>query len=199
MTKSVCFIGEAQVGKTSIIQRQLKKSIEGIFPTVGIDTYKITVDNQTFGVVDTAGQESYHGITQSSIRSCQIAVIVFDLGNRDSFTQIEDYWLEFISSVNLPSCIIIVGNKKDLDQKYITFQEGISLTEKIIDKYYKNEDSEAQCSVYFETSAEKDDGIDNLFNFIANKFKKIDTVPSNVVTIENDSEKEENNKKDCSC
>lgn len=198
MTKRVCFIGEARVGKTSIIQRQLKKSIEGIFPTVGIDANRITVNNQTFDVVDTAGQETYHGITQSSIRSCQIAVIVFDLGNKNSFTQIEEYWLEFIESVNFPSCIIIVGNKKDLDKKYITYQEGISLTKRIIDKYYKNEDPKIQCCVYFETSAEKNDGIEDLFTFIAKKFQEIDTLPSNVLIIE-DEEKKKEKTNDCSC
>lgn len=201
MTKAICFVGEPSVGKTSIIAKQLGNT-KGIQTTIGTDKTQMTVDGETFDVIDTAGQEAFHSLTMGEIRRSSIIVIVFDITDAETFEKIKSYWLDFIASIKLPSYFVIVGNKCDLaNERAVAFSEGVSLSNQIINEHFDPseidlESEEMKHSTYIETSAVNGTGINNLFSLIAKKLKNAkETIQGVDLTKKDDVEQP----KKCSC
>lgn len=64
---------------------------------------------------DTAGQERYRSLIPSYIRDSSMAVIVFDITNRDSFLKL-DSWIENVRLERDGRVkLYLVGNKIDLE------------------------------------------------------------------------------------
>jgi small GTP-binding protein len=64
-----------------------------------------------------AGQEAFQAITRTYYKGAVGALLVYDITRRETFTHIEK-WLEEVktnSSKNI--VIILIGNKKDLENK----------------------------------------------------------------------------------
>ncbi len=64
-----------------------------------------------------AGQEAFQAITRTYYKGAVGALLVYDITRRETFTHIER-WLEEVktnSSKNI--VIILIGNKKDLENK----------------------------------------------------------------------------------
>lgn len=74
---------------------------------------------------DTAGQERFRTLIPSYIRDSHVAMVVYDITNRqtflDAFRWIDDVRTERGDQV----IIVLVGNKTDLrDQRQVTVEEG---------------------------------------------------------------------------
>lgn len=87
-------------------------------PTIGVEFGSAAIEHNSqtlkLQIWDTAGQESFRSITRSYFRGAIGALLVFDLTNRESFTNLTN-WIEEIqmcSSGNL--AMVLVGNKSDL-------------------------------------------------------------------------------------
>eukprot|EP00966_Prymnesium_polylepis_P097662 2261955-Prymnesium_polylepis.1 len=82
------FIGDQSVGKTSIISSSMYDTFDA--STIGIDfvSKSVPVDEGTVRLQlwDTAGQERFRSLIPSYIRDSHVAVVVFDITNRESFT-----------------------------------------------------------------------------------------------------------------
>lgn len=64
---------------------------------------------------DTAGEEKYHAITACHYRKAMGALLVYDVGNRQSFRNIEK-WLKDVLTLAEPDCsIVLLANKIDVD------------------------------------------------------------------------------------
>ena len=63
---------------------------------------------------DTAGQERYRSITKSHYRRAEVAVLVYDITNADSFRSVADWLKELREVVGDEVPILLVGNKADL-------------------------------------------------------------------------------------
>lgn len=116
------FLGEQNVGKTSLIARFMYDSWSETYEaTIGIDFLSKTVylDNRTVRLQlwDTAGQERFRCLIPSYIRDSKIAIIVYDVTNMSSFINI-GRWLEEVRNERGNDVIImLVGNKIDLLEK----------------------------------------------------------------------------------
>ena len=63
---------------------------------------------------DTAGQEKYRAITVAHYRKALGCLIVYDVTNRKSFTNVK-FWLQsLMDSAEKDISIMLVGNKVDL-------------------------------------------------------------------------------------
>ena len=49
-----------------------------------------------FEIWDTAGQEKYRSLTQIFYKDASIAILVYDITNKDSFEELQNYWYEQI-------------------------------------------------------------------------------------------------------
>jgi Ras-related protein Rab-11A len=112
-------LGDASVGKSSIIGRYINNSFKDNYQCtlqVELNTKMIDIDLDTIvkmNIWDTAGQEKYRHLTSQYYRSCQGAIIAFDLTRKDSFDGLQK-WIDDLENYNTNIPILIVGNKSDL-------------------------------------------------------------------------------------
>ena len=118
----IMIIGESLVGKTALITRYTNNSFSGSYlTTVGIDfqTKIININDKAIKVElwDTAGQERFRNIAKNYFQSSDGFLIVYDITNKSSFEKLS-FWNEQVN-LNAPekTKYIIVGNKKDLEEK----------------------------------------------------------------------------------
>ena len=113
------FLGDQGVGKTSIITRFMYDSFDTAYQaTIGIDFLSKTMylDDRTVRLQlwDTAGQERFRSLIPSYIRDSSVAVIVYDITNRNSFANtakwIEDVRAEKIHLITAKSSPPALGN-----------------------------------------------------------------------------------------
>ena len=124
----ITLVGDSSVGKTSIITRFIEnkfaqgKAISSL--TANFINHSIKLDNFTevsMEIWDTAGQERFRSLTSTFINHSNGIFIVFDLGYKKSFENLE-YWLEQIENATIEqkNCIkILIGNKFDLEEKEV--------------------------------------------------------------------------------
>ena len=117
----ITFLGNSSVGKTSIISKFCDKKFEtNVTSTISAvsKSKKVKIDPFTevdFQIWDTAGQERFRSITKNYLHNSNGILLVFDLSNEKSFTDI-DSWLEIMKDVISENKVekILVGNKSDL-------------------------------------------------------------------------------------
>lgn len=116
------FLGEQSVGKTSLITRFMYDTFDGNYQaTIGIDFLSKTMylDDRTVRLQlwDTAGQERFRSLIPSYIRDSSVAIVVYDVTNRESFKSTSK-WVEDVRAERGNEVIIaLVGNKTDLSDK----------------------------------------------------------------------------------
>ncbi|EAY06618.1 small GTP-binding protein, putative [Trichomonas vaginalis G3] len=119
----IIFVGDASVGKTSVIMRYQHNLFTSEFQsTVGVAfvTKQVTTSfgAATLNIWDTAGQERYKSLVPMYSRSATAAVIVFDVNDDQSFKSLPQ-WLEQLKQGLPANCtLFLVGNKIDLQPDY---------------------------------------------------------------------------------
>ena len=173
MEKRVKFIiiGDKTVGKSCIINQFIEKQfINEYIPTIGSDKIKkeieIKGEKLNLEIWDTVGQEQYRTVNKIFIKNAQIALIVYDITNRKSFENLNN-WYNLIFEINKNSNVIVgvTANKTDLyENQVVDSEEG------------KNFADEKKIS-FFETSAKDYESIENVFiqlsKIYINKVQKI--------------------------
>lgn len=129
------FLGDQGVGKTSIIKRFIFDNFdENNSATIGVDliSKNITVDGKTvrLNLWDTAGQERFRCLIPGYIRDSNVAIIVYDISKKESYTNMQGWLTEVKSQREDDVLIAIVGCKSDLEAKReVTLQEGQAFAE----------------------------------------------------------------------
>lgn len=125
------FLGDQSVGKTSIITRFMYDNFDRHYQaTIGIDFLSKTMylEDRTVRLQlwDTAGQERFRSLIPSYIRDSSVAVVVYDVSNRASFTNTTK-WVEDVRAERGSDVVVcLVGNKTDLgnDKRQVSTEEG---------------------------------------------------------------------------
>ncbi|KAI8977391.1 ras family-domain-containing protein [Mycotypha africana] len=124
------FLGEQSVGKTSLITRFMYDTFDSSYQaTIGIDFLSKTMylEDKTVRLQlwDTAGQERFRSLIPSYIRDSSVAVIVYDISNKESFVNTTK-WIDDVRAERGDEAIVVlVGNKTDLNEKRaVTTAEG---------------------------------------------------------------------------
>ncbi|OVA14200.1 Small GTPase superfamily [Macleaya cordata] len=74
---------------------------------------------------DTAGQERFRSLIPSYIRDSSVAVIVYDVANRQSFLNTSKWIEEVRTERGSDVIIVLVGNKTDLlEKRQVSIEEG---------------------------------------------------------------------------
>ena len=139
----IMLLGDSSVGKSSILRKYCKNEFLGKYiTTIGIDFQikNLTIDNKKIKVQiwDTAGEERYKVVTKSYFNSSNGFIIIYDITNRESFCNVNN-WIEQISTLvgNNVKCILF-GNKNDWKHKRnVEAKEGIELAKKFNYKFYE--------------------------------------------------------------
>ena len=100
--KQICriiFIGESEVGKTSLINSILGEQFnQEHITTIGIvNTLKEKIIKNKILLInlyDTAGQEKFRSLTKFIYNKKDIVIFVYDVTKIESYNAIKDYWIE---------------------------------------------------------------------------------------------------------
>lgn len=163
------FLGDESVGKTSIITRFMYDHFDDTYQaTIGIDFLSKTMYLEDrvlrLQLWDTAGQERFRSLIPSYIRDSSVAIIVYDITSKISFTNTRK-WIEDVREERGNDVLImLVGNKNDLfDHRQVTLNEGM--------------EKASQYQVLFmETSAKSGDNIKILFRKVATNLPGVDVM-----------------------
>lgn len=137
-------LGSSGVGKTSLLARYLhpERPLEPTTATVGASfVVKRLIDDSTGIAVrlqlwDTSGQERYRSIAPIFYRGAQAALLVYDVCDEKSFTEMTD-WLRELkakaasSSTDADDLIVhVVGTKSDLvaenpERRQVSFERAV--------------------------------------------------------------------------
>ena len=162
----VVLLGESGVGKTCIISRYVNNTYDEKSETTNGASYASKVidfeqyqKSLRFDIWDTAGQEKYRSLTKFFYKDAAIAILVYDITRRDSFDEVKNYWYEQLKTCGEKNIVLgIAGNKCDMfDKEAVTEEEAEALAKQI----------GAQFKL---TSAFKNNGIDELFKLVGNKY-----------------------------
>ncbi|EAY03392.1 small GTP-binding protein, putative [Trichomonas vaginalis G3] len=162
LSYKVVIVGNTQVGKTCIVDKLVTGAIsDDVTPTIGASFLTFTIKKPKgpikLHIWDTAGQEKFMSITSTYYRNAHFALLVFDLSDRNSFNNL-GRWLGDLKGNAPPEVkIILVGNKKDLEnERAITKEEAETFV------------SENNLLYYMEVSALTGDRIRELFQGLVN-------------------------------
>lgn len=158
-------IGNSSVGKSSLLLRFSDNTFqESFYPTIGVD-FKIRTFEHEGSVVklqmwDTAGQEKFKTITSAYYKGAQGIILVFDLCDKKSFQDIQNWIGEVERYSNRETVKVLVGNKCDLvGERQVTREEA--------ETFASNEGM-----IYMEASAKSNKNVEIIFTNISGEMKK---------------------------
>ena len=158
-------LGDGQVGKTSLILKLTGNTFnDSQLTTVGKESYIYQVKLHGYDlkmkIWDTAGQERFKSMSIQVIKNSDAVILVYAINDINSFNSL-DMWLSKLNDATDISKkpIIIVGNKSDVNDRKISYEEG---------KKY----AESKGYNFYETSAKSGDNIEEAFNDIFEQLYK---------------------------
>jgi len=163
---NVMLIGDSGVGKSSLLLRYSDDQfIESFISTLGVDLKikTITTDDNKYCKLqlwDTAGQERFRTITASYYRGAHGIIIVYDVTERPTFINVERWMKEIQKYAKENVEIILIGNKSDLQDRQVTFEEGKQLATNLN-------------LPFLEVSAKNRTNVDETFKRLINKLRGI--------------------------
>lgn len=161
-------LGDANVGKTSIINRYLKGEFcDFSESTIGCSYNNRLVETDKYryklDLWDTAGQERYRGLMPMYYRNADLIFLCVDLSQKDDkkLNNVYNYWKSqvFRHNNNDNKIIILIGTKSDCK-----INRSIDELRDILDE---------KELTFFETSAKDDIGIKDLFSKAVDMVDKI--------------------------
>ena len=162
----VVLIGDMKVGKTNIVSRYIKNEFnKDSMSTIGVEfgSKELVIEghNVKVQIWDTAGQEKYKSITNAYYKGAKGAFVVYDITNKNSFDNADNWLNNLRASADKKCSIILIGNKSDLeDKREVSIEQGEE----------KAKNSEI---AFMETSALSGDNIDKAFEMMINEAYKI--------------------------
>ena len=154
-------IGDPAVGKSNILLKYVhNKFVNEYQSTVGVEfgAKNIDIEGQIFRIQiwDTTGQENFRCLTRSYFKNSVCAIITYDITNKQSFDNIQEWINEVKNQVSDKVLLVLVGNKIDLEkERIVNYDEG--------KKFAEDNDM-----LFIETSALNGNGINQLFNMCCN-------------------------------
>ena len=126
----VLLLGNSNVGKSSLFLRFVDDIWNDTFvPTIGVDfkikTFDIDEKKIKMQIWDTAGQERFKNIIASYYRGEHGILLLYDVTDRDSFKNLNNWLIEIEKNANKNVLKILIGNKTDLeDKRVISYNQG---------------------------------------------------------------------------
>ena len=126
----IIVIGDAGVGKSCLSGKAIKDKFDADYSaTVGFEflTFNCKIDGKVIKlqIWDTCGQETYRSLISSFYRNASLAMMVYAIDSKESYTHINT-WLKEVKMQSNPDIkIFLIGNKADLeDKRQVSFEEA---------------------------------------------------------------------------
>ena len=170
----VLLLGNSDVGKSSLILRYVDQVWSDTFvPTIGVDfkVKTLEIDNKQIKmqIWDTAGQERFRNVISSYFRGSHGILLIYDITNRDSFKNLENWLIEIEKNASQNVLKILIGNKNDLvNDREIQAEEG---------QAFANRNG----MEFIETSAKMNTNVTEAFEALAKLMMKFNSEKKNVL------------------
>ena len=115
----ICLLGEANVGKTSLVYRFIENKFRGNYKsTLGVNLLKKDMIIEEHGDVsaqiwDLGGQESFRNLRKLYLEGANGALVIYDCTKRSSFEKLDE-WIQDFKDARGDEPLLLIGNKKDL-------------------------------------------------------------------------------------
>mmetsp|Transcript_138494 Transcript_138494/g.196022 ORF Transcript_138494/g.196022 Transcript_138494/m.196022 type:complete len:199 (+) Transcript_138494:166-762(+) len=157
----IIFLGDVDVGKTSLILRFSQDRFEEKTDMLGDlddESRILEADGRTCKMIltDTGGREGFSTLTSSYYRNADAIVLVYDITREDTYEHVMDHFKE-ADRYSPHSQKFLVGNKSDLEEERKIDQEKCKVM------------AENLGVQSFETSAKDDQGVGDMFVDIATR------------------------------
>ncbi len=161
----VLLVGDANVGKSSMIRRLLLDEFDPDYKaTVGVDLSAAALNlgpdrPVILTLIDLGGQSDFTALRTQYYKGAHAAVFVFDVSDRTTFDDLA-FWYEGVRSNVFPAAggeplLLVVGNKSDVrESREVSSEEGAGFARQI-------------GVSYIETSAKTGHNITELFEMVA--------------------------------
>jgi len=163
----VLLVGDAGVGKTSILLRYAENTFEEQQNEFDQKTKSLTVKGQDvkLTLMDTAGQERFRTLTSGSYRGIDGVFICYNVSDTATFSNVPKWLQEVTKYAQNPNLVkVLAGNKCDLEDHTVTKDEG-------------NTYGSSNGMKFFETSAKDNIGITEAFQWMVEEIIRIQNVP----------------------
>ena len=177
--RNIVLIGDASVGKTSLVRRFVKDDFSDKYiTTIGLKVTKKEVDigpdddktNMVLMVWDIIGQKGYRQTQSLSFKGVNGAILVADLTRKDTLDSFLGYWIPLIIKAVGPVPLIFIGNKADLkDEAQFGLEEIKSVA--------KKSESFGSTNECFLASAKTGENVEELFTRMAELTKERQSKP----------------------
>ena len=189
-TIKLLVVGDSSVGKTNFITMFIENKFNQTYMTTsGMDlkTSSIVVKNKKIRVQlwDTAGQEKYRAITKNLFLKVQGALVVYDITNDNSFTNLKTWVKSIKEECGKSMQMIIVGNKCDLDDQ------------RVIEKEKALEYAEEEKVEYIETSSKTGENVQKAISQLCEKVLENNEMGAEFSFTLDASSFSKNNKRQC--
>lgn len=163
VVSKVCMLGDAAVGKTSLVRRYvLDEFSDRYLTTIGAKVMKkevcIDINDNRYTVSlmlwDLMGQQEFEFLQSTYYKGAQGGVLVADITRKETLDNIKT-WLKGFKRVTGNVPIILVANKKDL-------LESSAFSEKYLEKFARSINAP-----YIMTSAKTGENVVECFTIIA--------------------------------
>lgn len=152
----IVLLGEGCVGKTSLVLRYVEdkfndrhiSTLQASFLTKRVN---IGGKRVNLAIWDTAGQERFHALGPIYYRESHGAVLVYDITDEDSFQKVKNWVRELRRMLGNDICLIIAGNKIDMEkERHVSVEEADSYAKEV-------------GAYHFQASAKQNKGVEELF------------------------------------
>jgi len=149
-------IGDMGVGKSCLLHQFTDHKFMQDSPhTIGVEFGTRIVDvvgkKIKLQIWDTAGQERFRAVTRSYYRGAAGALLVYDITRRATYNHLTSWLSDARSLTNPNTVIMLVGNKKDLEEsRDVTFEEATKFAEE-------------NGLIFMESSAKTGDNVEEAF------------------------------------
>jgi len=115
----ICLLGEANVGKTSLVYRFIENKFRDNYKsTLGVNLLKKDLDIDTYSGVsaqiwDLGGQESFRSLRKLYLEGANGALVIFDMTKRKTFDKLKE-WVQSFREARGEQPLLLIGNKIDL-------------------------------------------------------------------------------------
>ncbi|XP_029396753.1 dnaJ homolog subfamily C member 27 [Mus pahari] len=166
----VISMGNAEVGKSCIIKRYCEKRfVSKYLATIGIDygVTKVQVRDREIkvNIFDMAGHPFFFEVRNEFYKDTQGVILVYDVGQKDSFDALDSWLAEMKQELgphgNMDNIVFVVcANKIDCSKH------------RCIDESEGRLWAESRGFLYFETSAQTGEGINEMFQVTREEVNK---------------------------
>ena len=117
----ICLLGEANVGKTSLVYRFIENKFRDNYKsTLGVNLLKKDMNITGYGAVscqiwDLGGQESFKSLRKLYLEGANGALIIYDMTKRKTFEKISE-WTQTFRTARGQEPLLLIGNKSDLKE-----------------------------------------------------------------------------------